>query len=355
MPLKKGLTAAAVLLAASGGAWAEDSYPKFSGEIGIEVQNDFTFDSDDPAAEQNELGTSTGADLFLHFQDGFYINAGLLLEAVRDPGSQEDRVFQDHGLFVEVLTVNFENDTFGVYLGKFGPNFSLGYDAAAGLFGTDILGDDVELAEFLGAGGSVNFGDTAVGALTGSASVFFADTTILSESFITNRGRTVQAAGEPGNTESPESFAIALDSEFESGFRYHLGYARLAADNASAEHRFAIAGEWAFDMGNGVTLVPFAEYVHFENGSANNNESRNYLTGSLGAEWGQWNAGLAYTGKIVTIDGAGNGDTYDDQVSLSAGYAFENGIGLDLGYKHNRTGGVATQTIGLLLSYGFEL
>lgn len=56
MPLKKGLTAAAVLLAASGGAWAEDSYPKFSGEIGIEVQNDFTFDSDDPAAEQNELG-----------------------------------------------------------------------------------------------------------------------------------------------------------------------------------------------------------------------------------------------------------------------------------------------------------
>ncbi|WP_416898376.1 MAG: hypothetical protein ACMVY4_01165 [Minwuia sp.] len=356
-----GITAlgAAALLAAGGNAVsAEESWPKFSGEIGIELQNDFTFDSDDPAAEQNELGTSTGVDLYLHFSENFYINAGLLLEAVRDPGPQEDRVFQDHGLFVEVLTINWENDTFGVYAGKFGPNFSLGYDAAAGLYGTDILGDDVELAEFLGAGGAINLGDSAFGSTVLSASVFTADTTILSESFITNRGRTRQAAGEPGNTESPESFAIALDGEAVpgvEGFRYHVAYAHLGADAAPNEHRIAVAGEWSFEVQEGVTLTPLAEYVRFENAGGNGNESRNYFTASLGLSLQEkWFAALAYTGKDVTVSGGGNGDTYDDQVSLSVGYAFDNGLGLDVGYKHNRSGGIGTSTVGALLTYGFE-
>lgn len=128
----------------------------------------------------------------------------------------------------------------------------------------------------------------------------------------------------------------------------------LSAENASTEHRFAIATEWGYDLGNGVTLTPLLEYGHFANADSNANESRNYITGSLGAEWGNWNAALAYTGKIVTISGNGNGDTYDDQVGVSVGYAFENGIGIDVGYKHNRTAGVATQTLGALVSYGFE-
>ncbi|WP_417515406.1 hypothetical protein [Minwuia sp.] len=340
-----------------GSAHAEDAFPKISGEVGIEVQNDFTFDSDDPAAEQNELGATIEPNLFLHFTDHVFINAGLTFEAVRDPGPQEDRVFQDHGIFAEVLTLNYETDRFGVYIGKFGPNFSMAYDAAAGLYGTDISEDDIELAEFLGVGGSLTFDETPIGAMTASASVFALDTTILSESFITNRGRTRQAAGEPGNTESPESFALAIDGEAVpgmEGFRYHVGYALLSADNAATEHRFAVAGEWSFEMDNGVVLTPLAEYVHFQNAGSNANESRNYLTGSLGAEFGPWNAALAYTGKIVTISGAGNGDTYDDQIQFSVGYAFDNGIGIDVGYKHNRTAGIATQTVGALVSYGFE-
>lgn len=175
--------------------------------------------------------------------------------------------------------------------------------------------------------------------------MFFTDTTILSESLITNRGRTRQAAGEPGNTETPESFALVLDGESVSGldgFRYHLEYALLSAENAATEHRLAVAGEWALEMENGVTPTPLLEYARIESADSNANECRSYMTGSLGVGWGNWNAALAYTGKIVTISGNGNGDTYDDQVGLS------------VGYKHNRTVGVATQTLGALLSYGFE-
>lgn len=343
-------------LAALNGIAAADEYPKLSGEVGFEIQNDFNFDSDDPAAEQNELGGVIEPAITLQFSETVSINTELVLEAQRDPGPQEDRVFQDHGLAVSVLTINYDGEHFGVYGGKFGPNFARAWDAAAGLYGTDVA-EDLELADFLGVGGYVNLGETAAGSLVGSASAFTADTTILSESFITNRGRTRQAAGEPGNTGAPESFALALDGEAVpgmEGFRYHLGYALLAAENASTEHRFAIAGEWGYDLGNGVALTPLLEYGYFSNADSNVNESRHYMTGSLGAEWGNWNAGIAYTGKIVTISGNGNGDSYDDQIGVSVGYAWDNGIGLDVGYKHNRTAGIATQTVGALLSYGFE-
>jgi len=348
-------TSTAIAMAAINGA-AANEYPKLSGEVGIEIQNDYNFQSDDLAAEQNESGALIEPALTLAFTENLSLKTELTLEAQRDPGPAEDRVFQDHGLAVSVLTLNYDSERFGVYAGKFGPNFALAWDAAAGLYGTDVA-EDLELADFLGAGGYVNFGETAAGSLTGSASLFFTDTTILSESFITNRGRTRQAAGEPGNTESPESFTIALDGEEVpglDGLRYHLGYAFLSAENASTEHRFAIAAEWGYDLGNGVTLTPLLEYGYFANADSNANESRNYITGSLGAEWGNWNAGLAYTGKIVTISGNGNGDSYDDQIGLSVGYAFENGIGVDVGYKHNRDAGIATQTVGVLLSYGFE-
>jgi len=346
----------ALMFGLSGGAHGAESFPKLSVDVGVEIQNDFNFDSDDPAAEQNELGAKVVPVVALQLSDSVSVNSELTLEAQRDPGPAEDRVFQDHGLAVSVLTLNYDTDDFGVYAGKFGPNFAVAWDAAAGLYGTDIA-ENLELADFLGAGGNMNFGPTAAGSLTGSASVFFTDTTLLSESFITNRGRTVQAVGEPGNTESPESFAIALDGADVPGlgsFGYHLGYALLSSDNAATEHRMAVAGTWSFEMENGVTLSPLLEYAHIANAGSNANESRNYLTGSLGAEWGSWNAAAAYTGKIVTISGNGNGDSYDDQIALSVGYAFDNGIGLDVGYKHNRTGGVGTQTVGALLSYGFS-
>ena len=354
-PALLGAWLAALPLAAA--TAEEDSYPKLSGAVGIEVQNDYNFDSEDPANEQNELGTTIEPVFVLSFSESVFVEAGVTLEAVEDPDPSEDRVFQDHGAYVDTLTLNYEGDGYGVNAGKFGPHFSVGYDLAAGLYGTDIAGDDIELAEFWGAGGVLGLGNHGYGDMSLSASVFLADRTVLSESFITNRGRNDLAAGGPGNTEAPENFAIAFDgadAPLADGFNYHVSFARLGFDAADTEYRAAVAGEWYFELENGVGIVPFVEYVHFFNADGNTNEDRHYVITSLAAEWEQWHAALAYTGKVVTVSGGGNGDTYDDQIQLSGGYVFENGIGIDVGYKFNRTAGIETQTVGALLSYGFE-
>lgn len=344
-----------IVLPAEAMAEEDGTFPRISGGVGIEIEDDYTFDSEDPANEQNELAATIEPTVLVHFNESLFLETGLTLEAVKDPDPSEDRVFQDHGIYVGTLTLNYEGDGFGVFAGKFGPHFSLGYADAAGLYGTDIAEDDIELSEFWGGGGAFALGDRGFGEMTLSASVFLADRTILSESFITNRGRNDLAAGGPGNTEAPESFALALDGERApalGGLDYHVSFARLGFDAGDAEYRVAVAGETHFELGGGYELTPFAEYVHFANAGGNSNESRHYVITSLALGWEQWHAALAYTGKVVTVSGA-NGDAYDDQAQISAGYAFENGIGIDVGYKFNRTAGVETQTVGALLSYGF--
>lgn len=333
---------------------ADETYPSLSGEVGFEVQNDFNFDSEDPNAEQNELGMVIAPVINLNLSQNLVVTTGMTLEAVRDPGPQEDRVFQDHGIFVDTLTLTYEQDSFAVYGGKFGPNFSIGYDATPGVYGTDLLGDDVELAEFIGAGGSIGLGESGLGDLTLSGSVFFLDRTFLSESFITNRGRTDLAAGGPGNTEVPESFALALDGEAVpgiDGLRYHTAVARLGVENGDTEYRATIGADWAIAVDDDLTLTPLAEYVRFWNAGGNGAENRNYMTLSLLAETGPWNAAVAFTGKDVDVDGA-NGSTFDHQVQLSAGYAFANGFTLDVGYKNATGGNVTTQTLGAIVTYG---
>ena len=348
--------ATAMLSIAAGAAWAEDGqYPAFSGEIGVEIQNDHTFDSDDPDEERNELGALVEPNLFLHATENFYLNAGLVFEAVQDPEPGEDRTFDDHGLFVEVLTLNAEFGGLHVYGGKFGPNFSIAFDAAAGLYGTDISEDDIELSEFVGFGGAYRVEDLPVGSITGSASLFTQDTSALADSTITRRERTRGADGGPGNTGSLESFALALDGEglpVPGDLRYHIGYVDLASDDTEDERRYTIGAEWGIPVTEDVTLTPLVEYVHFEDAGGVDGADRDYVTGSLLAEYGPWNAALAYTNRdISAATGVAEADDYQFQVS--AGYAFDFGLSVDIGYKINESADIDTSTVGALVAYGY--
>jgi len=346
-----------ISMATATSAVAEDKVvPGFSGEIVFEVQNDYAFDSDDPAEERNELGALVEPNLFFHATENIYLNAGLTFEAVQDAQPGDDRFFDDHGLFVQVLTLNAEFGGLHVYGGKFGPNFSIAYDAAAGLYGTDISEDDIELTEFVGFGGAYTVSDLPVGSITGSASVFTQDTSGLAESTITQRDRTREADGGPGNTGTLESFALAIDGEdlpVPGSLRYHVGYVHLASETTEDEDRFAIGAEWGLAVTDAVTVTPLVEYVYFTNAGGTDGEDRDYLTGSVLVEYGSWNAALAYTNRDVSAaPGAQDADDYQFQVS--AGYAFDIGLSLDVGYKINETANVDTSTVGALLAYSYE-
>lgn len=360
-----GLAALGAPLAAA--ADEEGAVPGFAFGIDVEVQNDWTFRSDDPTVTQNELGPSIAPWFALTFSENLSLNGSATIESVSDPQANEDRAFHDIGAFVDVLTLDYTGDSFAAFIGKFGPNFSLGYDATPGLYSTDLLGDDIELAELVGFGGSLGLGEGGpMGALTLSGSVFFADTTGLSGSAFTDRGKLTLADGGPANTEAPKSFVVALDGEGPSGLEslhYQVAFARLAVDQAfdatgapfpsvADEMRVSVAATWEADLGNDITMTPLVEYIRVWNGGGDGDDSRHYATLGLGFGFGPWNVAVAGTARDVSNPTAGS--SFDYQTQFSGGYAFDNGISVDVGWKHARDARIDTDTVGVLFAYGFE-
>lgn len=342
-----------IVLVTAGEGGEVKSYPYISGEVAIEVQNDWTYDSDDRNAELNDLFTKTEPEIVLHLTPGLSVLIHGVLEPVEAPGPSDDRVFEDQGLFVEELHLTYATEWFSVFGGKFTPNFGLGWDVAPGVYGTDFAEGGYELAEQIGLGATVTFKDKRFGAHTLSASTFFTDTTVLSESAINNRGRTRLSSGGAGNTEDLSSFAVALDGGEISalpGFGYHIAFVLRAEGqgNTADETGIAIAVRYSFSVA-GVGVSPFIEYVHFDDLAGTDGDERDFLTTSLQMVWKQWNLAVSRTGRDTDIAGGSGSD--DELVQISVGYAFESGLGIDAGWKFTEEADIDSDTFGVLLAY----
>src|SRR3546814_21075551 len=86
----------------------------------------------------------------------------------------------------------------------------MAWDVAPGIWGTD-LAEDYELAEQIGVAGDLRFGGEGVGKHALTLGTFFADTTFLSRSAFTDRGRTRLSDGGAGNPEDFSPFPVALE------------------------------------------------------------------------------------------------------------------------------------------------
>lgn len=336
-------------------ARGEERYPRLEVEIDIEIQNDWTFDSDDPAAEFNDLFTTTEPALALHILPGLSIQSGLVVESVLDPGPAEDRYFQDHGFFAEQLYVLYEQDSFSLYGGKFNLPFGVGWDLAPGVYGTDIAEAFYEQVERVGIGGALNFGSDGIGTHRLSVQSFFLDTTFLSDSFATNRGRTSVRDGGLSNTEDFSSFAVSLDgsrfAKLPIDLNYHLGLVyqdggRGATDD---ETGIAVALYGPIELADGLTLEPIIEYVHFEN-AGGARQDRDIFTAGVGLLRGPWNMALSYSGVRTDPEGA-LADLDVDQFQMSVGHSFDFGLDIDVGYKVVDEEGTDSHVVGVIFHY----
>ena len=279
----------AVSIARTG--YAEEDGP-FSGSILFELQNDLTYGSEDPDAERDDLTPKIEAAVVLRPVMGLAIETELELGAIGNPDPGEDRFIGDPGIALNVLTAAYERGGLRVFAGKFGVNFSIGYDAAPGIYGTDLLESDIELDKRVGFGAAHGFGGADIGEHEVSASAFFIDTSDFSRTFGNDAGRTRLSDGGPSNTARPTSFAIALNGRKIPGapeLRYHLGFVSQSVERVldatgnplpgvDDEYPVAVAAEMPFAFGNGVSVTPLAEYVRVWNYGGVPEEHRNYLT-----------------------------------------------------------------------------
>jgi len=350
--LKACLSVCVMALLSTASAHAQQqNYPSISGAIPIEIQNDWTYRSDDRSNHNNDLFAKIEPEITVHLSPHWSIFAHAVLEPVTAAEKFENRVFEDHGLFAEDLALQFDNGTYGVRAGKLNVGFGIAWDKAPGVYGSDFAEAGYETSERIGIIGSFATKSASLGMHKLSAGSFFQDTTTFSQSTFRGRGDTRKRDGGVSNTESFESFIVALDGGDIAGLGklgYHAAYMHQAkgAGDVENEDSFAVALFTTMDLGQGIAFSPLLEYVHQENAGGASDE-RDFLTLAGKADWNGFNLAIAWTGRD------NNNTTGDDdfQAQLSAGYAFEIGLSVDIGWKVAEEAGIKTSTLGALAAY----
>lgn len=335
---------------------APQTYPYVEGVLDLEIGDDWVFSSDDPTAEINDLYFSGALGMKVGLTPIFALNLGLTAESVLDPAPSTDRAFGDIGLYVDTLNLEASLGMLTLVAGKFGPSFGSAWDITPGVYGTSFA-EDYELSEMIGIGSAIAFETGATGTITLGGNVFFVDTTVLSDSAFTSRGRTTLADGGLANTESLDNFSFTIDGTDIAampGFSYNFGYRHLSAGvtETADEDGFAAGLAQEIELSNGDLVVVNGEVAYFSNYGGVSDDDATYLTAGLGYVHGPWHGEVA--GSLRLIDYSGGGSDDDHLIQVSAGYEFENGIDVSAGYANAREAGVVSHTLGLRLTKSFE-
>ena len=337
-------------------------YPKISAKVEIEIEFDRKYDSDDTTKEVNDLFTETELELELELTPELKITLGGQLKPIRKADPDEDRVFDDHGLFAEELYLTYEDAPLGAFIGKFTPNFGRAWDGeeapGSGIFGTEFAEEGYELAERIGFGGSFTLDAGEAGSHKFTASTFFLDTSALSNSAFNKRGQTRRTSGGVSNTGDFASYGLALDGEdmeFLPGFTYHAAFVRQkeGVDGTTDETGYALSATYQGKWGE-VEITPFVEYVKFDDLGGTDGKDRDFLTTSLLLEWNSWNLAISRTGRDTE---EADGSDFDDHlIQVSFGYQFDSGLVAELGWHTEKEDeeNVTTNVVGVRLSYSLK-
>ncbi|GBF27058.1 hypothetical protein MnTg02_02103 [bacterium MnTg02] len=327
----------------------------FSGELELETENDWTFRSDDAANELNDLFNTIELTGGVNLSRAISAQVHLTYDPVLDPTG--GRAFPDHGLYAEEIYGQYEGERVRLFAGKFNPAFGTAWDRAPGVYGVDFA-EDYELAERLGLGGAIKIGSTRAGTLTLTGNAFALDTSKLSDSLFTSRGRTRRSDGGVSNTESLESFSVTLDgSEIPdlTDAGYHLGYRfqkrGRGPDDVADEHGL-VAGLHGARQMSGAKLEWVGEVVYLDNAEGTRDELWYYTLGTA-VSFAQYNLAVSYTGRPRMVEGGPDLD--DRQIQVSAGVEMFDGWACDVGYKFHVEDGGDNHTVGLQLAKAFEI
>lgn len=267
----------------------------------------------------------------------------ITVESVLDP--TDDRFFEDIGAYVATLGLAYSHESFTFGGGKIHPAFGVAWDAAPGFFGTD-LAEDYELSEAIGFFVDVPFA-AAGGEHTASLAIFYTDTSALSDSWGTKRGRTSLADGGAGNTEELNNFAFQLDGAF-GDTAYNLGFRKLSAGqgDVSDETGGSLALVHDFDV-NGNLLSVLGEVAYFDGfGGTTDDVTYATLSGAYTVE------NLTYIASLTNRDGVGGFN--DTLVSIGVDFDFGNDLVASVGLGQFEEGGAKSKMVGFSINKVFS-
>lgn len=269
----------------------------------------------------------------------------------------KDRGFQtsDMGLIIEELKLQFENEDMKFVAGKFDPTFGTAHNKSKriGVF-TSQFTEDYNLREKLGAAVTALLEDSKL-----SFNTFFNDTTGLSESGISNRGRASRSNGLAGNTGTLSSYSVAMDGGNlfgEKNWFYNFGYRSLGADkleNTEREKGYVIGSEYLYKTGNQSSIIPFVEIVRINSFTGAKDRNATYTTLALIGKYSNWTGSVSRLSR--NIKASGEIPSFSDhQMQFTVGYKFTDNFTLDISRANIKEGGYNASLFGLTMSYLYK-
>jgi hypothetical protein len=321
--------------------------------IHLDTKTYFTsiYDANEADEEVVDIFSHSHVEGTYQFNNKLSINGTLLLEG--DPAGHAhgggmtrsgDRFFDDHPLFIEQLTVNYDDDHYGAYVGKFNPTLGVDTHDVPGWFGAFVF-EEFEITERLGLGG--------YGELNGhrlDVSTYFADTSFLQESALYNRDTINDKDGGVANTQDFSSLSAQISGNIIDPVAYYMGYAHQGNDNGDDENRFVIGLNGHMDLTNEVQLNAMTDITAIDHLNGEADHDRTYMIVGLGADYYNWTAGVTYTKtNNDSADAIEGMDGHSTQGSI--GYNFGHGFGIDVGYERTSEEGETSKRVGSLLRY----
>ena len=352
---------------------AAPSYPSVTGLLEVNVENDLYYKATPKANRLNDLYTKSEASLGLHLDSALSLQTAFKYEPQRTP-NVHSRVFEDEGLWVDRLFVDYQRRGWSAYVGKIHPTFSIGYDRAPGIFGNDYA-KDYELKEKLGFGLGRKFETEAFGAHEVLFELFQSDRSALGRSYFRHAKRRdnnmarqdhpTERDGGLSNDGRFDSYVVALNGDFGQAapnLVYHLAYRRLGAGlgQTTAEHGTVGALQYGAELAKDVKLKPFVEAAKLRHTLATVPQGAFerdalYLTSGFELGWTEWFWAFSRTGRnFDTNNSNANVETHDRLVATSIGYRFDFGLVTEIGWKDDRGGGTNTKSLGARIGYALE-
>lgn len=327
------ILAAASAIAAAQPALAQQAGITWEGEI--EVGVDSTLSSDDAASEFTDTYVSAEVAFEAALTHNLTAFGTLSLESVID--AEDNRAFDDLGIYVGELGLRYSFGDTTVSAGKISPVFAVAWDEAPGFYGT-ALAEDYELSEMIGA----SF-DTALGGGTLSAAVFYVDDTALSDSIGTKRGRVSVADGGVGNTSEFNNVALQYTRDFGDTTAW-IGARYLSAGDGDLSDETGLVAGLSHSFDNGVDMI--AEVAHFD-GAGGTEMDATYVTTGLAYALEDWTFSASVTGIDVSDGGT------DSLLAIGVDRSLTDNLDASFGIARFDVGGVQSTAIGLSTTLSF--
>lgn len=275
---------------------AEPSLP-LSGSWSFEINNSSLLNKHDDSDVRHRGYFKSELETNYHLNKQFSVFSKLVFEPVAS-GNGDVQLFEQGGLYLEEAALVMTLGEARAVLGKFNPAFGLAWDAAPGMYGDDFT-DDYEITEQLGVSVQLPLDSRQSQQL--SIAVFTPDSSVLSDSLFTKRGRWRYA----GEGDTGISYSVALDGSTVviPGLRYHLAYRELPVyDDLFVDNRgYAGTLLYALPLSETAELQMLYEWVAIDYRDGSWGDIR-YQTPALTFSDGPLSIGLSRTAKRIEAD-----------------------------------------------------